>query len=175
MKTNILVLFFLVSIVLVSCNNTRKEMSEQEGLRSELLEKERDLHARTDVDPEAARAMIGKYIEFVNKYPEDSLSSKYLFKAAEIAMNFEQPNNSITYLTRIEDNYPDYEEYGTSLFLKAFIYDNYLKSYEKAEQYYNIFLEKYPDHPFAKDAKSSLMFLGISDDDLIKLFEDTDQ
>jgi tetratricopeptide (TPR) repeat protein len=172
MRTRIFTLLFVICTVFISCTGNQKRQSESEieNYRTRLQEKESSLFDGKEADPEIAKEMIGIYIGFVNKYPEDGMAPEYLLKAAEIAMNFEQPHNSINYLTRIENNYPEYDKYAGCLFLKAFVYENYLRDYEKAEEYYEIFIEKYPEHTLTKEAKAALIVLGIDEHELIKTF-----
>ncbi|MDD4150582.1 MAG: hypothetical protein PHE33_11215 [Bacteroidales bacterium] len=162
-----IILLFIVSI---ACNRT--QLTEQQKLEKEISKFEEDLHNDIEPDREKALEMIAKYLEYVEQYPDDSLCPEYLFKSAEIAMNFSQPHNSIRYLTQIEDNYLRYPKYPTVIFMKAFVYDNHIKDIEKAKTYYLRYVEKYPNHTFVTDAKAAVMFMGLTDDELLKLFED---
>lgn len=175
--------YFLFSIVFVlgftSCNfeskekegEQKKEVNESLQLYKEIAEMEQELFSHLEPDRELALEMIGKYIHYVDKFPEDTASAEFLFRAAEIAMNFGQPNNAVNYLTRIENNYEDYIKYGTSLFLKAHIYNYYLQNNTKAEEYYKKFIEMFPNHALVEDANSALMFLDMDDAQLIEFFE----
>lgn len=165
----LLMLAFAISI-LVSCKH---EKTEQEKLYDEITAKETELYKdKTEaIDKDKAIEMVRMYAEYADKYTTDTLAPEYLFRAAEISENANQPNNAITYLTRIEENYKDYRNYPLCIFKKAYIYENYLKNQEKARQYYEKFIADYPNHELAEAANSSLMFLGMSDDDLIKVLE----
>ena len=74
-------------------------------------------------------------------------------------------------MTRIEENYKDYANYPICIFKKAYIYENLLKNQGKARQYYEKFVADYPDHELAEAANSSLVFMGMSDEELINIFE----
>ncbi len=161
---------FLLSIFLSACNNT--PLTEQQKLEKEISKFEEKLHKEIEPDQEKAIAMIDKYLDYSQKYPADSLAPEYLFKAAEIAMNFSQPHNAIKYLTQIENNYRRFQKYPTVIFLKAFIYDTHIGDTEKSKDYYLRYLEKYPNHTFATDAKAAVMFMGLTDEQLIGLFDD---
>ncbi|HOK38016.1 MAG: tetratricopeptide repeat protein [Bacteroidales bacterium] len=161
-----LLLFFL----LVACKGKNKEQYEKAKAEKEIAETESLLYETEEPNAELAKKIIGLYVAYADKYVDSENTPKYLFKASEIAMNFNQPNNSIRYLTRIEENYPKFDKYPEVIFLKAFVYENYLKQLDKAEFYYKKFLEEYPDHKLAESAKSALMFLGMTDEQLIELF-----
>ena len=49
------------------------------------------------------------------------------------------------------------------MFLKAFILEDNLKNIDAAEQAYQSFIDKYPNHHFADDAQFSLNNLGKTD------------
>ncbi|MDD2386420.1 MAG: hypothetical protein PHP52_06515 [Bacteroidales bacterium] len=170
MNKRFLVPIIFLLIFSVACNNT--PLTEQQKLEYEISKLEEKLHNEIEPDKEKAIAMIDKYLDYTEKYPDDSLSPEYLFKAAEIAMNFSQPHNAIRYLTQIEDNYLKYPKYPTAIFLKAFIYDTHIGDIEKSKAYYLKYLEKYPNHTFATDAKAAVMFMGLTDEQLIELFDD---
>lgn len=156
---------------LAACNNNSKpEESEQDKLLTDIQTQEGKLYKETEPDKDLAHDMIGKYVHYANKYPEDSLSAEFLFKASEIAMNFEQPHNAINYLTRIENNYKNYNKYAVCIFLKAYIYDYYINNTAKAKEYYEIFINNYPNHYLVEDAKASLSVIGLTDEQIIKLF-----
>ena len=167
------VLLLMLAFVLCLLAGCKHEKTEQEKLYDEITAKETELYKdKTEaIDKDKAIEMVRMYAEYADKYTTDTLASEYLFRAAEISENANQPNNAITYLTRIEENYKDYRNYPLCIFKKAYIYENYLKNQEKARQYYEKFIADYPDHELAEAANSSLMFLGMSDEDLIKVIE----
>ena len=72
-------------------------------------------------------------------------------------------------------NYPNGVYSSQSLFMMGFINANYLKNLDKARQYYQEFLKKYPNHKLAKDARYELQNLGKDIEDLpfIKGVEDS--
>ncbi|MDD2634846.1 MAG: hypothetical protein PHW82_05040 [Bacteroidales bacterium] len=170
MNKTTLVPVILLCVIISACNNTT--LTEQQQLVNEISEFEKELYNEDTPDREKAIAMIDKYLDYSDTYPNDSLSPEYLFKAAEIAMNFSQPHNAIRYLTRLEEEYLNYEKYPTALFLKAFIYDTHIGDTEKSKNYYLQYLEKYPNHTFAEDAQAAITFMDLTDDQLIELFED---
>ena len=169
-RNGLLLMFALLLCLLAGCKH---EKTEQEKLYDEITAKETELYKdKTEaIDKDKAIEMVRLYAEYADKYTTDTLAPEYLFRAAEISENANQPNNAITYLTRIEENYKDYRNYPLCIFKKAYIYENYLKNQEKARQYYEKFITDYPNHELAEAANSSLMFLGMSDSDLIKVLE----
>ncbi len=76
---------------------------------------------------------------------------------------------------KLVHNYPNGVYSSQSLFMMGFINANYLKNLDKARQYYQEFLQKYPEHKLAKDAQYELQNLGKDIEDLpfIKGIEDS--
>lgn len=175
MKTQNLIVLALVSLVIFACNNqknTDKELSDQEKFQEEITSFEKELHSEMEADPEKANKVIEMYTEYWEKYPQDTLSAEYLFRAAEVAANFQQPHNAIRFLTTIETEYLDFGKYATALFMKGLIYENYIGDYKNATKAYEKYIEKYPNHSFVNDAEAAIIFMGINDEQLIDLFED---
>jgi tetratricopeptide (TPR) repeat protein len=170
MKTKYVFILVVTIMALVSCKNAKKPMSEQNQMKQEIADKEKELFSTDETDPKLADEMIKKYVDYVAKYPEDAISPEYLFKAADIAMNFERPHDAIAYLSKIERDYEGFDKYATCLFLKGYVYDYYIGDVEKAKEYYNLLIKKFPNNARVKDAEAALKYLEIDDDDLIELF-----
>ena len=176
MKTKILTrnyIMLMVLFMLCTISGCKHEKTEQEKMRDDITAKETELYNnKTEaIDKDKAIEMVRLYMSYVDKYETDSLAPEYLFRASEISENANQPNNAVKYLTRIEENYKDYANYPICIFKKAYIYENLLKNQGKARQYYEKFVADYPDHELAEAANSSLVFMGMSDEELINIFE----
>jgi len=115
--------------------------------------------------------MIQAYENFVEAYPQDSLTPEYLYKSSEIAMNLQMAGRAIEGFQKILDNYPDFDKRAFCIFLQAFIYENQMQQYDTAKQLYQEFLEKYPSHDLAEDAMVSIQNMGKSLEELIKSWE----
>jgi hypothetical protein len=57
------------------------------------------------------------------------------------------------------------------LFLKGFVYENYLKNMDLAKKNYLLYIEKYPEGDYVKDARMSINNLGKTPDQMIMEFE----
>jgi TolA-binding protein len=71
----------------------------------------------------------------------------------------------------ILEKYPEGETTAQSTFMLGFIYANSLENLEEAKKYYTLFIEKYPKHDLADDAKYELDNLGRDINDL-PIFKD---
>jgi outer membrane protein assembly factor BamD (BamD/ComL family) len=171
---------FISMIVLLTtaCNSPsgkneagKKELSKSE-LTANINKSESELFNDkvTRIDKKKALQLAGQYKEFVNRFPDDTLSAEYLFKASDIYMNMGLPQQTVALFNKLIEKYPHYSKIATCYFLRAFVYDDQLHDYKTAEKYYKEFIKKYPDSEFTDDAKMLLKNLGKSPEELIKEF-----
>jgi tetratricopeptide (TPR) repeat protein len=120
---------------------------------------------------DSAIKLIKQYQIYQEHWPDDSLSSEYLFKAIEISINLPRPAESLTLVDTYLKYYPETFHAGVALFMKGFIYDQQLNDTANARLAYEKLIEEYSDHAFADDAQSAINFLGKSPEELIRSFE----
>lgn len=137
-----------------------------------MLEEELYGDAGGMIDREKAVTLVNAYVDFSNSNPNDSMAGEYLFRAGDVSMNTGYPERAVEIYTRVHREYSEYEKQAESLFLIAFIYENQLMNFQRAEYTYKQFLELYPDHDLADDAKILLEHLGKSPDEMVREFEE---
>ena len=78
---------------------------------------------------------------------------------------------------RIATEWENYRRAPEALFLQAFTLDDNLGDTQRAQQQYELFLEKYPKHPLANDARLLLEAAkaGKSSNELIREFQEKEQ
>jgi tetratricopeptide (TPR) repeat protein len=103
--------------------------------------------------------------------PENHNSAKYLFMGAQVAQNIKMFEKTVELFDWILKKYPDFKKTESVLFIKGFVLDNELKRTDEARKVYNEFLKKYPKSDYADDVKTSLEYLGMSNDEIIKSIE----
>ena len=165
MKNALFLILLFISFSLFSCSSSRDKMSEK------ITKMETGLKTITRVDSNSVFALISAYQNFASKFPKDSLSPEYLYKAAGLANGFNRGEQAIGLYETIIHTYPDYKRTPECYFMEAFAYENVQGNIGKAMEYYNKFLDKYPDHPMANDAKASLRMLGKTPDEIVREFE----
>lgn len=167
MKRLFLLLF---PLLFAMCNSADKE--KQQAI-DEINELESVIYAdtATTLDQLKAQEIMQNYENFAGRYENDSLAPEYLFKAGEIAMNMNMPGKSIELFQKVYTTWPEFTKRPYCLFLQGFIYENQLQQYDAAKDYYSRFVEKYPNHDLADDARSSIDNMGKSLDELIKSWE----
>lgn len=165
-----IVLALFISIIFAACNNP----TEQDLAIEKIENLEEKVYGDTtmNLNPKDVTDLIVAYTNYVRKYPEDEmLCPNYLFKAGELSMNMNLSTQAISNFSKIQIKYPESDRYPYSIFLQAFIYDTQLKNYERAEEFYQHFINNFPDHELTDDAKASIENLGKSLDEIIKSFE----
>ena len=110
--------------------------------------------------------MTKLYVDFADKYPDDTLSPQYLMKAAEVQGNVLHTERSVELFDRIIEDYPDFEDVPMCYFLKG----NSLElnsQIEEAKAAYEEFLAKYPDHYMADQTRKMLPHVGSSNEEML--------
>ena len=151
--------------------------SPKQKLNNQISSLENSLFSETSsmIDENKTLELVNTYIEYADKFPEDTNSVNYLFKAADISMNLLDPNRSIRLFDRIMTEYPDYSKIPHCLFLKGYVYENSLRNLDAAKALYLAFLDRYPQHEFADDVAISLQHLGKTPEQLIQEFQANQQ
>jgi len=169
MKMRRLVFSFLILSVLglAACKSERQKAVDQiDRLGVEMFSDSTGM-----LDQLKADELIRSYIDFADRFPEDSLAPVFLFRAGDLMMNLSSPSGAVTLFERIRSAYPDHERADEALFLKAFVMENQLGDLDQARALYTKYLEEYPEGEFADDAQVCIMNLGKSAEDLIREFE----
>jgi outer membrane protein assembly factor BamD (BamD/ComL family) len=166
-KTTVLCLF-LVLLISWGCGPSREKSAERIGA----LENSLYSPNAPNFNKQKADSLIAMYLEYVEDNPGDSLSPGYLFKAANLSMNSSDGTRSLELFDKYLSEYPEKPKAPMCLFFKAFIYENIRQDLTKARETYLLFIQKYPDNEFARDAKMALMNLGKTPDQLVREFEE---
>lgn len=163
--------FLISACILFSCSNDNEKSADRE----KISQREKKLFENTATyfdNMPLAEELIALYEDYYKNYPEDSLTAGYIFKAGETARSLNKGEEAIRFYDIIYNEYKDYDKNAYCLFLKGFVYENVIRNILKAKEFYTLFIEKYPDHEFADDAKILVDQLGKSPEELIRGFEE---
>lgn len=164
-------LFLLMVALMAACSSSIDKDSDA------ISAAEKELYSSEDgmVDRAKALELVDLYVAFADKYPDDSMAVEYLFKGAEFCLNLGEGQRSIDLYNRVMQDYPDFRKVPECMFLKGYVYENYLGDLDMARAIYTEFLNTYPDNEFADDAEISIQNLGKSPEELIQQFEQQQQ
>lgn len=164
--------FLLISMISVSLFiSCKPDLKKEKTARINELETMLFEQKQGVIDKKEAANMIQAYLDYVDTYPADTISAQYLFKAADVSINSFHSMESIELFDRLINEYPNFSKAPQALFLKAFTFENYLLQLDSARVNYELFLQKYPNHPFANDAEITLKNLGKTPEEIIQEFK----
>ena len=171
---NLIAVFVLISIGLFACKEPVKPLSDKEQVLAKIDSLETVLFADSEAkaDPNSGIQLIRSYAKFYQLMDKDSLAVDMLFKAGEVSMGIGQSNLAVKYFRTIDEDHPDFYKAPEALFLSGFCEENLNKDTAQARFLYESFVERFPEHKLAEDARFSIQNMGKSDEDLIKMFEE---
>ena len=178
MKNKILSSVLSMTILFACSNDTNdKELDKKQIMIAQIdsLHKQMFNHQSMEVDKNLASKEITAYQDFVNKYPDDSLSAEYLFRASDLSKAVGDNLKAIESLKQICENYPAYKKIPECLFLQGYYYQEFFDDTILAKEFYNRLISKYPTHAFVDDAQALMNMFGKSEQDIIKEFEKKEQ
>ena len=158
----------LILLVIVSCTDMKvKDLEDINAM-------EKNLFDSLTLTPNIAKAdsLVNAYLAFAKKYPQDSNTVNFLFKAAEIKSNIGNPAESITILEGIINNYGDHKLIPTVMHYEGFLYEERIQDTAKAHEVYQKLIDKYPNSELAESAKACIQNLGKTPEEIIRGFEE---
>ena len=167
-----LVLLAAVAL-LVACGGGKTE-----GDTSDTAEAVKRIRAMEDsvfenlaFDTRTAQALLDVYKAFASAHPQDTMAPEYLFRAAGVAKSMHDGDQGLRLYERIIADYPSWRRLPDVYYLKAFTLDSDLDRKGEARTAYTEVINRFPEHPFARDAKAMIENLGLTDEQLIEKFE----
>jgi len=125
--------------------------------------------ASYNFNKDKVKALINAYKEFSDNFSNDQLAPEYIFdQAIMYYRNLNMAKEALAAFEMVNSNYPDYKKLSDCLFWIGYIYDNDFNDLEKAEKYYTIYLEKFPNHELNQDVTFLLDHLGMSDEEILQ-------
>ena len=157
---------FLIPAIalLVSCGPSQEKLlSEIDSLESSVTE------LALEIDTVTARQLVDLYIQYADRFPDDSLAPVYLFKAGDVLQGICDYDASIQCLTRVIDKYDAFEELPLCYFFIGRVYEQ-KEDFDAAANAYEDFLERYPDHFLAASTRTILPLIknGMNDEEQLE-------
>lgn len=167
--------FLAWSVLMFSaCGESKKTQTETDLLvaRIDSLESVLFTESEEPADPKAGMELVRAYAKYYQNNKTDSNAVDMLFKAGEVSMGIGQGNLAVKYFTTISKDHKEFSKSPEALFLSGFCEENLNSDTAAARFYYEKFLATYPEHKLAEDAAFSIQNMSMSDEELIKLFEE---
>lgn len=155
-------------IFLSACTDKRQEALDQLSVAEAKVQE----MAPLGLDSLTAYTAIDAYENFISQFPEDSMSNEHRMKCAEIYSAVGNNEKCIILLNDIISSDDSSELVPKVMLFKAYLYDVAFKDIKKSEEHYRALMKRFPDHPLAKEAELCINVLGMSDEDLMRMFEE---
>jgi len=168
---NLTLFVLLFSLLFYSCNNDSTVNETVKVVTEESIEKIIDeLKESNTIDKEK----VGELIESIDVFSEENPTNKNTPKHLELKAKYlgamGQNAEALKVYNDIYTNYKQYENRPDALFMMAFLYENNMLNKEKAKEYYQKYLNEFPNEDFAKDAKFSLDNIDKTPEELMEMF-----
>jgi hypothetical protein len=164
-----------ILLMVVGCQTKTTPLTETEiiQLRIDSLETVLFADAEAPLNHSAGMQLVKSYAKYYQlQEQKDSVGVDMLFKAGEVSMAIEQGNLAVKYFRTIAFDHEEMPKAADALFLAGFCEENVNKDTADARQLYELFIKKYPEHKLAEDAKFSIQNMSMSDEELIRMFEE---
>lgn len=157
-------IFLLLTILLLSCN-----LNHEKKILEEILSLENRIIKTEDINDQKflINEISNNYIVFLNNYENSDFYPDILFKYAELLKSINKIDKAVFYYKKIYNLYPDSKFAPISIINQASCYDKIGKTNFSIELY-NLFLSKYPNHPYEVDVKKLIQITGKYDTEIIK-------
>lgn len=170
--------FVFGAFTLVACNQEAKKAAEQEAVAEQAIAKENAELATLEkidstiammdsLDKKVGWEAFAAFRSFARKNPNHRLAPTYKMKAADIARNI--PGKSLMAVeeySEIYRNYPKDTLAPVAQFMIGFTFDQVLHDRERATLAYNAFIDAWPEHPLAAQARDLVVILQTEPTDL---------
>lgn len=168
MRKKVFIIIAAVMVIAAACNRVVKTTEEDVKKAEAAL-----FNDNLTTNVEAVPSAIEVFSKYAEENPDAANASEYLFKAFEVAVNTKQdPKQSIELAERFLKAYPKSDKAPVALFMLAsFVYEDQLGDLDQARAAYQRVVDEYPESPFANDAEVSIQHLGMTPEELIKMFE----
>ena len=167
MYKSVIISTICLSFILFACKPSRdKSVAEINDMESSFYSEQAMVLNKARGD-----SLLKLYEDFITRFSQDTLAPVYLFKAANLTMSQGDGNKSVSLLDQFITKFPDHPKAPVCLFFKAFVYENLLHDLPLAKDNYLLYIEKYPNGEFVKDAQMSIKNLGKTPEQMIREFE----
>lgn len=176
MKNIVGLLFIAIGLTFTACNgdtdvegNTTIQEIDKDKFLLDLAELELKLEVDMPSKSDLQKAVTA-FQDFAAYFPTDDLAPEYLLKASDIAYSLNQSQKSVTIMTKIIEEYPEYDNIEAVYYNRASHVDTELKDTVLAKQYYLEVIEKYPHSKSAEDAQTRIDQNFMSIEELVEMW-----
>lgn len=138
-------------IFLVSCSNKQiQQKKEVSKLETEL---------NKGYTKEKADNLNAEYLEYINKYPDDTVSKQYMLRGIETAIIKNDPGQAIVFIDMFLAKYPSDVKAPVVQFKKGVVYELLYVDPVGAIAQYELVIKNYPNSSERKEAENAILLL----------------
>lgn len=166
LTTTVTFLLLTLPLIFSGC----KSPAEKDASRINVLEEKLKTEGAR---PEKAELneLLSLYTTYADKYPDDTLAPLYLYRGVNLCMGMGNGQEAMKLIDKTINKYPNGPRLAEIVFLKAYVYENYLGRLGKASEIYRDFINRFPNHELADDAQIAIQNMGKTPEELVKEFE----
>ncbi len=173
MKKYFAVLTVILMVLTTACDKKGKELKEIDEMATQ-MDSVLKANAVLGVEQKvAAEKLIDEYLEFVNQYPNDSLSIEFLMKSAMLYHVMPDYGKELAVLERLVAQYPESPAAPQALAISARVSEDNLRNFEQARVYLKQIQEKYPESPYSVNIDLQVEYVGDAEGLLEAIMERT--
>lgn len=159
----------ILAIVIASCGSKNQKTNELKVIEDEHKAFYDSLQG-SNFDFEKVKILSEKYETFIAQYPNDTIIPKLKIDLAGLYLNFlGEQQKAIDCYVSIHKEFEKSEYAPIGLFAAATIYQDRIKDIDAATNYYELILEKYPDHHLVADVDKLLKNINLTEEELLEL------
>ncbi|MEO0405702.1 MAG: tetratricopeptide repeat protein [Bacteroidota bacterium] len=144
----------------------------KEDKMSEIANLEEQVWKTLDADEKTKRQLLVAYKDFSRNYHDDPITPQYLFDAGRLSIELDKPRSAIKLFTDVHDGFPKFSRKIEAAYLVGLTYELQLNDRTMAKKAYAKVIEGYPDTEWAKTAQTMIDQLYMTDEQLIKMYQD---
>lgn len=120
------------------------------------------------MDTARAQSTLRSLLNYADSFPTDSHAGTALFYAGDIAQGMGLYWDGVKYLNRAYREFPSSKRAPEAVLLQAFVLDEHLNQKELALKSYEDFIERYPNHPRAREVRGMISLLNEGEEAFIQ-------
>lgn len=154
---------FTVFLSVIACNNPKTATPETSIEAIKTLESNASL-SKSDT-------LIHSYINFAKQFPDHQLAPRFLFKAASAYVGSNRALLGVRLYEDVATKYPA-DSLAPEAIICAGVGFEGLNDQANAKRMYDLFVKKYPQHPRAAEVSNMSEFVGLSDEEFLRRFQE---
>lgn len=158
--------YLLVSISFIALASSCKPNKDKLSAKIHSLENTLMSPGQTQ-DSILTRELFSSYDAFFKYYSTDSLVPEMLYKGGQISLFSRRNVITIAFFTKLINTYPDYPKTIQAYLILGNFYANKIYDLDRANDIYDTFLIRYPNHELASQVLFLKNTLGKTTEELL--------